>query len=232
MQNDSNVLVTQVNGSDKKLSIGEASEYLGISIDTLRRWEKKGRIQPYRSPGGHRYFSRRDLDELFGRKYERDPETKPRQISKDQEQTIKEPKDEVSSIPKIASEVPEILDNPLSDIPPELLRPSRYVEIPSPAPIRIIRETYQEEVSVEVSKDNPPEMEKASILTPPADISTPVLSDQEVIKPKVESSDQKEVFVSQKVAITLTVILTVIISLGALSFFLWQKSKIILSPIP
>lgn len=60
------------------LSIGDASEYLGVSIDTLRRWEKKGRIAPLRSPGGHRYFSEQDLDNLFGKKYTRDSKPKPR----------------------------------------------------------------------------------------------------------------------------------------------------------
>ncbi|HLE48889.1 MAG TPA: MerR family DNA-binding transcriptional regulator [Patescibacteria group bacterium] len=53
-------------------SIGAASEYLGISIDTLRRWERKGRIEPLRSPGGHRYFKKEDLDNLFGRRYTRE----------------------------------------------------------------------------------------------------------------------------------------------------------------
>jgi len=57
------------------LNIGTASEYLGISIDTLRRWEKKGRIKPLRSPGGHRYYSKADLDDLFGKRYSRDEET-------------------------------------------------------------------------------------------------------------------------------------------------------------
>lgn len=56
---------------DKKnyLTIGEASEYLGVSIDTLRRWERKGRIEPFRSPGGHRYYEKGDLDALFGKRY-------------------------------------------------------------------------------------------------------------------------------------------------------------------
>jgi excisionase family DNA binding protein len=62
--------------SINKLSIGEASIYIGISIDTLRRWEKKGRINPYRSPGGHRYYSKNELDGLFGKRYSRDT-TKP-----------------------------------------------------------------------------------------------------------------------------------------------------------
>lgn len=57
------------------LTIGDASEYLGISIDTLRRWEKKGRIEPLRSPGGHRYYKKEDLDGLFGKRYVREEET-------------------------------------------------------------------------------------------------------------------------------------------------------------
>lgn len=66
--------------NDKLLSIGEASEYLGVSIDTLRRWEKKEKVKSYRSPGGHRYFRKNDLDTLFGRKYERGEELGPRLI--------------------------------------------------------------------------------------------------------------------------------------------------------
>ena len=58
------------------LSIGDASEYLGISIDTLRRWEKKDRITAYRSPGGHRYFLKEDLKGLFNARYTRDTPTK------------------------------------------------------------------------------------------------------------------------------------------------------------
>lgn len=55
----------------ERLTIGESSEYLGVSIDTLRRWEKKGVISAVRSPGGHRYFIKKDLDKLFGQKYTR-----------------------------------------------------------------------------------------------------------------------------------------------------------------
>ena len=66
----------QNNNENKNLlSIGEASEYLGISIDTLRRWERKKRIDPLRSPGGHRYYSKEDLDNLFGKRYVRDEPT-------------------------------------------------------------------------------------------------------------------------------------------------------------
>ncbi|MBU0569912.1 helix-turn-helix domain-containing protein [Patescibacteria group bacterium] len=68
---------SQISESEKMdyLSIGEASEYLGISIDTLRRWEKKERITAYRSPGGHRYFQKEDLKGLFNARYTRDAPT-------------------------------------------------------------------------------------------------------------------------------------------------------------
>lgn len=56
--------------TNKLLSIGEAADYLGVSIDTLRRWEKKGKIPTYRSPGGHRYFKEEDLKTIFGTKYD------------------------------------------------------------------------------------------------------------------------------------------------------------------
>ena len=59
------------NSSQDKLSIGQASEFLSVSIDTLRRWEKSGKISALRSPGGHRYFLKADLENAFGQKYSR-----------------------------------------------------------------------------------------------------------------------------------------------------------------
>jgi hypothetical protein len=40
------------------IPIGEASEILGISIDTLRRWDKSGKFPAEKSEGGHRLYSR------------------------------------------------------------------------------------------------------------------------------------------------------------------------------
>ena len=37
--------------------ISKAAEILGVSIDTVRRWEKAGKITAERSEGGHRLFS-------------------------------------------------------------------------------------------------------------------------------------------------------------------------------
>jgi predicted site-specific integrase-resolvase len=42
---------------DRLVTIGEASKVLGVSITTLRRWEKEGRLQPDDiTPGGHRRY--------------------------------------------------------------------------------------------------------------------------------------------------------------------------------
>ncbi len=48
------------------LTISEAAEFIGVSIDTLRRWDKSGKLLAIRKEGGkHRYYARRDL-ELVG----------------------------------------------------------------------------------------------------------------------------------------------------------------------
>lgn len=53
------------------ISIGEAAKYLGISRDTLRRWEKKGMIKPNRSPTNRRYYTQSLLDEAMEKKQSR-----------------------------------------------------------------------------------------------------------------------------------------------------------------
>src|SRR5258708_2053485 len=49
---------------DKVYSIGEASKLLGVSIETLRRWEKIGKITIGRTPGGTRVFTDTDIEEI------------------------------------------------------------------------------------------------------------------------------------------------------------------------
>jgi molybdopterin-binding protein len=36
------------------MSIGEAANAIGISLDTLRRWDRAGQVQSYRTVRGHR----------------------------------------------------------------------------------------------------------------------------------------------------------------------------------
>src|SRR3989344_5458052 len=52
------------------VSIREAAEILGVSIDTLRRWDKSGKLKSIRTQGGHRKYRKSELDiflnDLFG----------------------------------------------------------------------------------------------------------------------------------------------------------------------
>jgi len=51
---------------NKLISIGDAAKLLGVSIDTLRRWDSAGRIHSVRSgPLGHRYFLQSDVEQYF-----------------------------------------------------------------------------------------------------------------------------------------------------------------------
>jgi excisionase family DNA binding protein len=50
---------------NKVIAIGEAASYLGISRDTLRRWEKRGRLKALRSPTNRRYYTKEQLDRLM-----------------------------------------------------------------------------------------------------------------------------------------------------------------------
>jgi putative resolvase len=43
------------------ITIKEASELLGVSPKTLRRWEQQGKITPIRTAGGHRRFRMTDI---------------------------------------------------------------------------------------------------------------------------------------------------------------------------
>ncbi len=48
------------------ISIGAAAELLGVSLVTLRRWEKEGFLLPsFRTKGNHRRYRSRDLLTLF-----------------------------------------------------------------------------------------------------------------------------------------------------------------------
>jgi len=54
-------------GKSQWMAIGEAAKYLGISRDTLRRWEKAGKIKTARSPTNRRYYTKEQLDQLIGK---------------------------------------------------------------------------------------------------------------------------------------------------------------------
>jgi molybdopterin-binding protein len=47
-------------------SAGEAARRLGISLDTLRRWDRDGRIKTTRDSGNRRIVSVQEIDRLKG----------------------------------------------------------------------------------------------------------------------------------------------------------------------
>ncbi|KKR46569.1 MAG: hypothetical protein UT82_C0010G0006 [Parcubacteria group bacterium GW2011_GWB1_40_14] len=48
---------------EKLFTIGQAAEYLGVSLNTLRRWDENGKLVAIRKDGGtHRYYRQQDLD--------------------------------------------------------------------------------------------------------------------------------------------------------------------------
>lgn len=47
-----------------QISIGDAATHLNISIDTLRRWEKRGLIKTHRDHAGRRQFQLEDIKQL------------------------------------------------------------------------------------------------------------------------------------------------------------------------
>ncbi len=56
----------------EQIRIGSAASILGVSVDTLRRWEKDGRVKFSRSAGGQRTL---DVDSLRDLLRERAPQT-------------------------------------------------------------------------------------------------------------------------------------------------------------
>ncbi len=59
------------------LRVGQAAEMLGVSVDTLRRWEADGRVRMERSAGGQRLV---DIEEVARLLDERRRETTDRPI--------------------------------------------------------------------------------------------------------------------------------------------------------
>lgn len=49
------------------LSLGRACQILGVNETTLRHWANSGRLRTFRTPGGHRRFSRDEIYSLVDR---------------------------------------------------------------------------------------------------------------------------------------------------------------------
>jgi len=60
-----------------RLRVGHAAEMLGVTVETLRRWEAEGRLQVDRSPGGQRLVPVAEVTRLLA---ERRSETADRPV--------------------------------------------------------------------------------------------------------------------------------------------------------
>src|SRR4029079_10215366 len=50
---------------DRTMRIGQAAELLGVSVETIRRWETDGRLTTTRSSGGQRLVQIADVSRLL-----------------------------------------------------------------------------------------------------------------------------------------------------------------------
>jgi molybdopterin-binding protein len=51
----------------RDLTLGEAAKEIGVSVDTLRRWERAGKLRTKRDARNRRLVSRREVDRLAER---------------------------------------------------------------------------------------------------------------------------------------------------------------------
>ncbi|MFQ5795940.1 MAG: IS607 family transposase [Candidatus Bipolaricaulia bacterium] len=66
---------------DRYYSIGQVSEMLGVSIITLRRWDKSGKLVPdIRTQGGHRRYSETTLRKFLGQPLPSSPGDKNKKV--------------------------------------------------------------------------------------------------------------------------------------------------------
>lgn len=54
--------MNQTTTPDEQLPIGEVARLLGVSVETIRRWDKEGLIQSSRTLGGQRRFARSEVE--------------------------------------------------------------------------------------------------------------------------------------------------------------------------
>lgn len=58
----------KVEDQDEQLTVKEAAAYLGVSPNTLRNWDRSGKLKASRHPiNRYRLYSKKKLDELISR---------------------------------------------------------------------------------------------------------------------------------------------------------------------
>ena len=211
------------------LSIGEASKYLSVSIDTLRRWEVRSRIFPYRSPGGHRYYTKEDLDKLFNKKYTRDEFSKTK-INKEipVDEVLKTDHDVV--IPETTTEFKETpLPQPVIPLPekPTLSRDSSGEDYNKQfLPETETQKPQDEAITPSILEPIPAVQNQYPVYTPQPGISLDHQQKLDLIlgNKKVSKPDKGEV--------VLIISVLIIVIADVFLFLNWYSSTNIIAPIP
>lgn len=47
------------------INTAAAAEVLGVSVQTVRRWERSGHLRAVRTPGNHRRYDRAQVEQLL-----------------------------------------------------------------------------------------------------------------------------------------------------------------------
>lgn len=68
------------------LTAKEAADYLRVSLYTLRRMESEGSLIPFRTPGGHRRYSLKMLNEYLERSRGASRRRRPEKEAKEEQQ--------------------------------------------------------------------------------------------------------------------------------------------------
>jgi excisionase family DNA binding protein len=54
----------------KTYPVADTAKILNVSADTIRRWEKEGKIESVRTVGGHRRFTTEAIQQVKNKKYQ------------------------------------------------------------------------------------------------------------------------------------------------------------------
>jgi len=60
-----NIVSIADQASQNMLTISDVSKMLGVTTQTLRKWDKSGKLTPTRTLGGHRRYLRTDVDRVL-----------------------------------------------------------------------------------------------------------------------------------------------------------------------
>lgn len=55
---------TPIVSESEWMTLGDAAQFLGVAQSTIRKWADSGRVETFKTPGGHRRFRRTDLEQF------------------------------------------------------------------------------------------------------------------------------------------------------------------------